>query len=709
MEVKRDILWRVYLSYIVVAVICVAILVKAFYIQQVEGKYWRSMNDSLHEKMEYIDAERGTIYSANGEMLSTSIPQFDIYVDFGAEGVRENEGKRFFASLDSLSYDLSALFKDRSKDEYKRILKEGYSKGDRYFPLLKKVSFEEYQDMKEFPLIKLGKNKSGFITDVKSIRLNPYQMLAYRTIGLDRENSQKVGLEKTYDTLLTGRKGKRLVRYIAGGISMPVDDDYQVEPENGKDIITTIDTHMQDITENALMNMMQSNEALHGCAIVMEVKTGKIKAIANLGLRPDGTYWEDINHALMPTEPGSTFKLVTMLSLLEDKKITLNNMVTLERGRWTINGQTVIDAEEHEQGPDGVTAKRAFEVSSNVGMAKLAYGSYASNPSQFVNHVRKLGFDSTTGIDLAGEVKPTVHRPGKANWSANTLPWMAFGYDVAITPLHTTMLYNAIANNGNMMRPYLLDAVKKDGEIIKQTQPVIVKEKICSNETLKQLQECLRGVCADSGSTAFKLFKGTPYKVAGKTGTALVADGKWTYADVVYQSSFAGYFPADDPQYTCVVVIVNKPHAVKHVGALVAGPVFKEISDKLYAMYVKQAAPVQYAANVPVVDSVQYSYGGMQYEMKKIMNTLSVPYTDAGGRSEWAMVNKQLNKPVIESKNISDKQMPQLTGMNLKDAVYICENLGLKVNIKGRGKVTAQSVTPGDVVTKGGIVQITLN
>ncbi len=710
MEVKRDILWRVYLSYIAVAALCVTILVKAFYIQQVEGKYWRSMNDSLHEKMVAIDAERGTIYSADGEMLSTSIPQFDIYVDFGAQGVRENDGKRFFSNLDSLSYSLSTLFKDRSADAYKRLLKEGFNKGDRYYPLLKKVSFEEYQEMKQFPLVKLGKNSSGFITDTKSIRLNPYQMLAYRTIGLDRENSQKVGLEKTYDTLLTGRRGKRLMRFIAGGVSVPVDDDYQIEPENGKDIITTLDTHIQDITENALMRMMISNEAEHGCAIVMEVKTGKIKAIANLGLRPDGSYWEDLNYAVNATEPGSTFKLVTLLSLLEDKKITLNNMVNLEGGRWTINGQTVIDAEEYDKSNNDVTAKRAFEESSNVGMAKLAYGGYAATPSQFVNHVRKLGFDTLTGIDLSGEGRPKVYRPGKEGWSANTLPWMAFGYNIAITPLHTAMMYNAIANNGKMMRPFLMASVKKDGNIVKETQPTVVNEKICSDATLQQLKECLRGVCTDSGATAYHLFKGTPYKVAGKTGTALVADGKWTYADMVFQSSFAGYFPADDPQYTCVVVIVNKPHAAKHVGALVAGPVFKEISDKLYAMYVKQATPVQYAVNMAVTDSVNYSYTGSQNEVKKIMNTLSLPYADAGGsNAEWATMGKQFNKAVIEGKTISNNQMPELGGMSLKDAVYICENMGLKVAIKGRGKVTAQSVMAGQAIAKGKTVQIELN
>lgn len=711
MEVKRDILWRVSLSYFAVAAVCITIIGKAFYIQQVEGKYWRNMNDSLHEKIDSIDAERGTIYSADGEMLSTSVPQFDIYIDFGADGLRENEGARFYKYVDSLSDSLAVLFKGMTASEYSRLLRDGFKRQDHYFPLLKKVNFEDYKHLKEFPLVKLGRNKSGFIPVERSIRLNPFNMLASRTIGTDRENSQKVGLEQTYDSLLKGHKGRRLVRYIAGGVPIPVDDDdYQVAPENGKDIVTTIDTHIQDVAETALMRMLVSNEAIHGCAIVLEVKTGKVKAIANLGLMKDGNYREDVNHALRPTEPGSTFKLVTLLSLLEDKKISLGSLVNMENGRWVINGQTVIDAEEHGRGESIVPAKRAFEESSNVAMAKLAYGAYETTPSQFINHIKYLGFDSTTGIDVAGENKTTVHKPGKGDWHANMVPWMAFGYNISVTPMHTAMLYNAVANNGKMVRPYIMSSVVQDGEVIKEAQPVTVREKICSDATLQQLKECLIGVCADSGATAFRLFKGNAYRVAGKTGTALVADGNFKYVDQVYQSSFAGYFPAENPQYTCVVVIVNKPHAVRHVGALVAGPVFKEIADMLYNKYIKQPAPMQFAGFAQGRDSgMGYSYMGAQGEVKKIMGDLNLPYSDAGGNSEWASVSKQGGRPYVAGQRLSNTTMPQLSGMSLKDAVYVCENMGLKVSIKGRGRVTSQSVTAGDAINKGLQVQIILN
>ncbi|HEY6977847.1 MAG TPA: penicillin-binding protein [Chitinophagaceae bacterium] len=705
MEVKRDISWRAYLAFISVVLTCAAIFSKAFYIQQVQGNYWRSMSDSLHLKIQEVDADRGTIYSADEEMLSTSIPQFDIYIDFEADGLRENNGERFHKNIDSLSYCLADLFKDRSTAEYKKILNNGYKSHDRYYLLKRKVGFEEYKQLRRFPLVRLGKNTSGFIAEVRSVRLNPYQLLAYRTIGLDRQNAQKVGLEQTYDTLLKGTTGQRLVRYIAGGVAVPVEDDYQVEPENGKDIVTTIDTRIQEITENALMKMMKSNEAEHGCALVMEVKTGAIKAIANLGRRPDGTYWEDFNYAMTPTEPGSTFKLATLLSVLEDKKFALNSTVDLDNGTWQVNGRTVYDAEQH--GVYVTNVKRAFELSSNVGMAKLAYSSYANNPVRFINHLKNLGLDSSTGIDLYGERKPVMYKPGSRYWSATTLPWMAFGYNIAVTPLHTAMLYNAVANNGKMMKPYLLQSVQQDGIIIKQTQPVAFKEKICSDETLKQLKECLIGVCKDSGATAYKVFKGSSYQVAGKTGTALVANGSRGYGDHIYQSSFAGFFPADDPQYTCVVLIKNKPHAPIFYGALVAGPVFKEIADRLYTMFVK--TNIQYTA-AEKNDSINYVYAGTKQDIKNIMNTIGVAYKDSSGKNtQWAEVSKRGDKPVITTSRIDNKAMPRLTGMNLKDAVYVCENMGLKVNIKGKGKVVAQSLAQGEPVAAGQLISIQLN
>ncbi|WP_078831308.1 penicillin-binding protein [Sediminibacterium ginsengisoli] len=703
LEVKRDILWRVYLSYILVVVACVAIFGKAVYIQQVEGKYWRSMSDSLHQKINEIEAERGTIYSEDGQMLSTSIPQFDIYMDFRVAPLREKNGQRFRDNLDSLSYCLATLFGDQSQGEYKTLLKQGYRDNSSYFLIKKKISFREYEQLRKFPLFRLGRYKSGLIANERTIRLNPYQMLAFRTIGLARD-SNKVGLELAYDSVLKGRNGKQWVRSIAGGVTVPVDDTYEIEPETGKDIVSTIDVFIQEVTENALMKMMQKNEAEHGCAIVLEVKTGKIKAIANLGKRSNGSYWEDFNYAITPSEPGSTFKLATMLALLEDKKVSLNQTVNLEGGTWKIAGQTVYDSEKH--GRTDVTIQKAFELSSNVGMAKLAAAYYAATPGAFISHLKKMRMDTVTGIDLKGEKPPVIYKPGGRFWGPTTLPWMAFGYNLAVSPLQTAMLYNAVANGGKMMRPYLVSAIKEEGVLLREIKPVVLDEKICSDQTLRQLKTCLEGVC--TAGTATELFKNTPYSVAGKTGTALVADNNRGYADKIYQSSFAGYFPADNPQYTCIVVIKNKPHAAVFYGGSVAGPVFKEISDRLYSTYVRQSGNNQAA---PVKkDSTAFTYTGMKQDISFIASTLGLPYRDSAGRTdEWINIYGKDATVVMNKKPVQRGTMPQLKGMGLKDVVYLCENMGLKINVKGKGKVTQQSVQAGQVVAPGQLINIELN
>src|SRR6185437_5222624 len=578
MEIKRDILWRVYLCFLGIVALSLLVLGKVVYIQRVQGAYWKGLSDSLHQKFIELDAQRGTIYSADSSMLSTSIPWFNIYIDFGADGLREKNGKRFTSNVDSLSLCLASLFGDRPASTFKKELKKGYNTNDRYYLLESNVSFEKYRKLRTFPLVREGRNKSGFIAEVISKRLNPFGLLANRTIGLARTNAQNVGLERTYDTLLKGETGRRLVRYIAGGTYIPV-EGYEIESVNGKDIVTTLDVNMQDIAENALLKELTDNEAEHGTCIVMEVATGKIKAMANLGLQPDGTYWEDLNYAIRATEPGSTFKLATMLSLLEDKKVTLDNKIDLEGGSWKIAGRTVYDAEPHAS--KSFTVREAFELSSNVGMAKLAVAHYSSDPEQFIGHLRRLHLDHRTGVDLAGEAGPVLITPKSRTWSATALPWMAFGYEILISPLQTLTLYNAVANNGRMMKPYLVSAAEESGNTVRDFEPVTLVDHICSESTLRQLKECLAGVCADPEGTAVNVFKNSFYKVAGKTGTALVANGSHGYAEHIYQSSFAGYFPADHPKYSCIVVIRNKPFAKTFYGAKVAAPVFKEVADRL--------------------------------------------------------------------------------------------------------------------------------
>jgi cell division protein FtsI (penicillin-binding protein 3) len=705
MEVKRDILWRVYLSYLGIVLIGFVVLGRVFYIQHVEGNHWRSMSDSLHQRYIEVDAERGTIYDEEGSMLSTSIPYFDVYIDFSADGLREKNGQRFRESVDSLSGCLSRLFGDRSGKIYKRELEKGYESGNRYWLLRRDMSFEDYQEIHTFPLVRLGRNKSGFIEEVHEKRLNPYQLLANRTIGLARENVHNVGLEATYDSVLRGTTGKRLVRYIAGGTMVPV-EGAEIDAENGKDIVTTIDVTIQDIAEGALMKMMRQNHAEHGTCIVMETKTGKIKAMANLGLQRDSSYWEDYNYAITATEPGSTFKLATLLSLLEDHKVTLQDHVNLEGGVWEVNGRTVHDAEHDDQ--SDVTVKEAFEASSNVGMAKLAYGAYENNPYPFINHLKALRLDSVTGVDLSGESRPVIKNPKSRTWSATTLPWMAFGYEVLVSPLQTLTLYNAVANNGTMMKPYLVEEIREYGHPVREIQPQVLKEKICSDATLRMLKSCLEGVVGDPKGTA-RSIASPLYKIAGKTGTALVANGRSGYADHIYQSSFVGYFPADNPVYTCIVVIRNRPHASNYLGAKVAGPVFKDVADQLYALYTR---PAQGTQVFPVMDSTVVHCAGnaedlwsLFQDMGHPVKTREVPGRWVAGTTDPAAGRGWSFQGVDPGPGGT---VPSVAGLGLKDALELLENKGLKVTIQGKGKVTAQSIPAGTALKKGQTIYLQL-
>jgi cell division protein FtsI (penicillin-binding protein 3) len=451
--------------------------------------------------------------------------------------------------------------------------------------------------------------------------------------------------------------------------------------------------------------MLKQNECEYGTCIVMEVSTGKIKAMANLGKRPGGGYWEDLNYAIRASEPGSTFKLATLLSLLEDKYTALDHHVNIEGGKWEVNGRTVYDAEEI--GLYDVTVKQAFEHSSNVGMAKLAMSYYYKNPLQYIGHLKKLHLNQYTGIDLVGETSPVIKTPQSKTWSATTLPWMAFGYEVLVSPLQTLMLYNAVANDGKMMKPWLVNAVEENGIVVRENKPVVIDNAICSPETLKKLQECLEGVCKDSLGTARILFKGSLYKVAGKTGTALMANGSHGYAENIHQSAFVGYFPANHPQYSCIVVIRNKPNAKIYYGALIAGPVFKEIADKLYALHPEDDnAAIAYSTRE---NTSAYFYTGASNDLKTVMQKLNWNYTDSSGRNEWARLYAVNDKSVLNSRQYSEKNMPDLRGMGLRNALSLLESMNIKVITHGRGKVNYQSIGPGTTVNKNETVTIELN
>ena len=707
MDVKKDILWRIYLCFIGIMILAVIIFGRATYIQRVQGSYWKKLADTEHLKYIDIVAERGTIYSEDGNMLSTSIPVFDIYIDFGADGLREKNGKRFHANLDSLSICLSELFKDATPAAYRKILSRGYKDEDRYFSLKKKISFEQYKALREFPLVRQGRNKSGFIADVRDNRVNPYVLLANRTIGLSRaDTSRNVGLERSYDSVLKGHSGSRLVRYIAGAY-IPV-DGAEIEPENGGDIVTTIDTYIQDVAENALMKMMIQNNSVHGTCIVMETKTGKIKAIANLGQRPDGDYIEDYNYGLgRRTEPGSVFKIATLISLLEDKYVDTGSIVDCEGGQKLFYGLRVTDS---HLGAHEISVKDAFARSSNVAFAKMAEEFYHDQPKRFYDHLHALRLDMPTGIDITGAALPYIKKPYSKHWSKTTLPFMAHGYEELVTPLQLLMIYNAIANNGTMMQPYLVNSVNSRGAAQKIFKPKVLIDKICSDGVLAKVKDCLLAVVQSEHGTAHAL-ETKVYSFAGKTGTAVSAMDNHGYnkANKIYQSAFMGYFPFDNPQYTIAVVIQNSNESRLAYGGVVAGPVFREVADKIYAERIGNEPLRQLTAHVMDTNKIQFF--GLKNDIEKILSQFNYHSSDSSGTDIWrsGVFNKnhaQLKQ--VYSDAVSQK-IPDVTGMGLKDAVYLLENLGLKVMPKGRGKVISQSLAQNTVFHRGQSISLQLN
>lgn len=667
------------------------------------------MSDSLHQRFIPLTAERGTIYSEDGQMLSTSIPTFDIYIDFNAEGLREKKGKRFHENVDSFAISLASYFGDKTSTQYKKELQLAYKNGNRYYSLKKKLSFEDYKAFRNFPLVKLGKNKSGVIVDVNTKRLTPYKLLANRTIGLSREHvasngkakKQNVGLERSYDTVLNGHDGQRLVRYIAGGTAIPVEGS-ETDPVNGKDIYTTLDVTIQDITETALMKMMLQCEGPYGTAIVMETGTGKIKAIANLGRQKDGSYWEDDNYALRATEPGSTIKLATLLSVLEKGTSSLNDIVEIgSAGRAQVGNKMVTDAERSPK--PFLTVQECFAHSSNIGMSKLAYKAFVQKPAELKEYLHRFHLDVKSPVDLTDVPKPMMAPLDQKGSAEGNMLWMSFGYGIQVSPLHTLTLYNAVANNGRMMKPYLVNSIQSDAVITRQFQPVIMTDNFCKPSVIRDARASMEMVVTEG--TARRAFKDMPFAVAGKTGTAHVADGKIKYDDGVYQASFVGYFPADKPKYTCIVVIRTRPHDPIHYGGLLAAPVFREIATKIHSMYVEKN-PSMYAA---AKDSAGYFYAGLTNDLKRVYREMNVSYTDSSAENTWSSVYANNYRPVMKATNVRQQVMPNVKGMGLKDAIYLLENMGVKVSVKGRGKIISQSVAPGVTLAKGVTVMLELS
>ncbi|MCB0408880.1 MAG: transpeptidase family protein, partial [Flavobacteriales bacterium] len=537
-------------------------------------------------------------------------------------------------------------------------------------------------------------------------RVRPFNHLAARTIGYEREGIKPVGLEGAYTKDLSGVNGKRLMQKIAGGIWMPISDENEVEPQDGNDVYTSIDINIQDVAESALQRQLEEHEADHGCVALMEVSTGEIKAIANLTRNKQGHYYESYNYVIgESTEPGSVFKLPALMAAFEDGYLTLDDMVDTEDGTTNFYDKTMKDS--HKGGYGVISVKRSFEVSSNVAISKLINQNYSDKPQQFVDRLYKMNLNKKLGIEIAGEGTPLIKSTDDPSWSGVSLPWMSIGYETHVTPLQILTFYNAVANNGKMVKPKFVKYVKDRGKVVKEFQTEVISNSICSQKTIKMAQEMLLGVVEEGTA---KNLKNPVYKIAGKTGTAQIANDKYGYkyeSKISHQASFVGYFPADNPKYTCIVV-VNAPSRNVYYGNLVAGPIFKEVADKVYASSIsihKELAKRESQAH----SKLPYAKDGNYNDLTKVYGDLAIKTKTTKKVNDWVKVNTGENEVTIYYKKIAPIYVPDVTGMSIKDAVYLLENQGLSVRFVGEGTVKQQSINPGEKIVKGAKILLELS
>ncbi|MBN2164741.1 MAG: transpeptidase family protein [Marinilabiliaceae bacterium] len=705
MKIKKDILWRIGIVYLAMVVLSLYILFQMFRIQFVQGDYWRAKVKKQKVEDVIIDANRGSILSDDGRILSCSVPGYYIYMDTRANGLTDD---LFYKHVDSLSIKLSRFFGDKSASAYKSGIVNARKRGNRYYKVSHRmVSIIELNKIKNFPIFRLGSNKGGFISELHDTRNQPFGSLAVRTVGkvsivkdsLGQKKAYGNGLEVAYNKDLmgvdgVGEKTKIGVRWV---------HDVDVEPIDGDDILTTLNVEIQDVAEQSLREQLIRHNARYGVAVVMEVKTGDIKAMVNLQRSAPGYYVEDhYNYAIgVGTEPGSTFKLASMIVALEDGKISLDDTVDTEDGTTRFYDRIMRDA-GHSGGL--LSVKDVFENSSNVGVSKLIFKHYKNNPKEFIEGLYDLGITQKLGISIPGEASPYIKNPDDKTWSGVTLPWMSIGYESRLTPLQILSFYNAVANDGRLMRPRFVKGVWRHNKLVKRYSPEVVRSSICSATTLKKVRLLLEGVVENGTANNIK---NTNYQIAGKTGTAQIAQGTRGYKidGVSYQASFVGYFPAQNPKYSCIVV-VNGPSNNVYYGNVVAGSVFKTISDRLYAVSYKDRTI--YNSPQPVItDFLPYSKGGVKDELIEVYEELDMKYVDHSS-TDWVSCQAGNSHIDVVSKRIEQGVVPNVKGLGAKDAVALLEKMGMKVFLTGVGRVIEQSVNPGSLIKEGAKILLKL-
>ena len=700
MEIRRIILTRITLIYFILLVFAIVVIVKMVSVQKIKNDRWEEIQQNLSENTIIVNPDRGNICADDGSVLATSVPGYFVRIDLASEGVR----KVFNAESDSLAYYLSRFFGNASHAEHNRRLNEAYKSKNRGFMLTpRKIDYTELQQLKKFPILHRGRYGGGLIVEQENRRVNPLGMLALRTLGgLNKGAFGGVhgaigytGLEGSFEPYLKGKDGISYKQNLSGRWVSRV----EIEPEDGMDIITTINVKMQDITESALYKQLQNANADWATAILMEVKTGEIKAIANLGKR-DGDYFETDNYALGPRgcyEPGSTFKLVSLMVALEDGLVDTSNVFDTGNGQWYKNGRKISDT----HGYGKLTVKQIFENSSNIGVAQIITSCYEKNPKKYVDRVYSFGINKPLGLDINGEGQPYFKYPGDADWWGTTLAGMSYGYETKMTPLQILNFYNAVANNGKMVKPHLVREVRENGALVKKYKTEVLNPMIASKETIRKAQAMLEGVCTNGTG---KSINSEYFNIAGKTGTARVATSSEGYSSGMYLASFAGYFPADNPKYSLIVTF-NNPRG-GYYGASVAGPVFKEIAEKVFAFQTLIDEPENDEDDQKLV--LPDIKKGQSEDILEVISALKLKNVKGDPDSQWA--NIEVNEDVVTLTNneIHEGIVPNVQGMGARSAIFLMENAGLQVRISGIGKVKKQSLTPGGKYQKGQTVLLTL-
>ncbi len=703
MAVRDEIVWRSGIVYFSIAVLAAALLVRILILQYVQRGKWEKMSEKYVYKTTEEPANRGDILSEDGRLLASSVPYYTIYMDTRSSGMLAST---WSDGINGLSEGLSHIIGERSAAGWKSVITQARKKGDRYFLIKRKVNYEQLKKLKELPIFREGQFKGGMVAIADNKRMLPNGDMAKRTIGYLSEANEgtRVGIEGAFDKDLAGRNGVAVKQRLTGGDWIPIAMAKSVDSKDGNDVVTTLDVDLQDVATTALMNQLQKHNAHHGCAVLMEVATGDIKAIANLEQSGDGSYSETYNYAVgESTEPGSTFKLPALIAALEDGVVDTGDIV--DTGAGSVKFYNKIIRDTKEEGYGKISVKEVFEKSSNVGTSKIIQEHYKDNPKAFVNRLYAMKLNQKLDLQIKGEGEPLIRYPGDKLWSGLSLPMMSHGYEVQMTPLQILAFYNAVANDGKMMKPRFVTAITRNGSVVRSFGTDVIVNSIASRSTIRKAQKMMEGVVEHGTATNLK---NPNYSIAGKTGTAQIARDKFGYrqdARVSYQASFVGYFPAENPLYSCIVV-VSAPSNGVYYGNLVAGTVFKEISDKVYATrFFRDYKPAEEdKAKIKAPEAGN----GYRADINEILKELDVNYMK-GASEDWVVTRESGDTIRLAAIKMQKGLVPDVRGMSLRDAVYILENQGLKVRSNGRGRVLRQSPEHGARYYEGTVVSLEMN